>query len=124
MLTATHPATAYRRIEFDARVAGADPRQLVLLCYERLLGGLDRALHAGQRNDNTAKSSALTEALAAITALQLGVNRLHPLAAALDQLYGAAREAVLGSVVAFDSVALNRLRGDIAEVAQGLTATG
>lgn len=32
------PSEAYRRVDFDARVFGADPRQLVDLCLEQFTG--------------------------------------------------------------------------------------
>lgn len=38
------PADAYRKVDFDARMAGTDPSQLALLCYEQLAAALDRAI--------------------------------------------------------------------------------
>lgn len=110
------PNEAYRRVDFDARVAGADPRQLVLLCYEQLATSLGTALHAERRGDNACKSQALTRALVAITALQMGVDPEQPISAALLTFLDAARQTVLGNVTAFDSDEIARLRSDIADI--------
>ncbi len=117
MLAQTNPQTAYRRVDFDARVAGANPAQLVALCYERFASSLGSALHAAGRDDNHAKSQALTRALAALTALELGLVRGAPLSGTLAQIYAAARRSVLDSVLAFDALSLDQLRQDFAVIA-------
>lgn len=111
------PQETYRRIDFDARIAGADPRQLVLLCYEQLATALGTAIHADSCGDNARKSAALTRALSAITALQMGLDPGQSIASALATLFDAARKTVLGSVLAFDAAALSSLRRDMIEVA-------
>ena len=73
-MLARNPQEAYRRVDFDARIAGADSRQLVALCYEQLTTALGTALFAAQTGDNRLKSQSLTRALSAITALQLGIS--------------------------------------------------
>ncbi len=114
------PAEAYRKIDFDARVAGADPGQLVLVCYEQLGTALGSAIHAAQASDNARKSAALTRALAALTALQLGLDHGQPIAATLSTLFDSARHTVLDSVIQFDALALTRLKQDVTEIAGAL----
>lgn len=116
------PAQAYRRVDFDARVAGAAPRELVLVCYDQLDQALARAVRCEQAQDNAGKSEALTRAVAAVAALQLGVDRAAPIAAALDQFYAAARKTLLDSVLAFDAAALRRLAGDARDIAAAFRA--
>ena len=111
------PQEAYRKIDFDARVAGADPVQLVMLCYEQLASALGTAVHADQHRDNARKSAALTRALSALTALQMGLDRELPIAGALSTLFEGARKTVLGSVLDFDAGALERLKADVTEIA-------
>lgn len=115
-----NPAHAYRRVDFDARVAGADPRELVLVCYEQLGQALIRAVRADAAGDNQAKSEALTRALAAIAALQLGIDPGAAAAPALGQFYAAARRTMLDCVLDFDAAAINRLSVDIADIARAL----
>ena len=118
------PSEAYRRVEFDARVIGADPRQLVLVCYEQLDAALARALHAAAAGDNRAKSEALTRALTAISALQLGVDPTAEIAPALSQFYGAARKVLLDCALHFDPAALKQIRRDFFEISQSLNHAG
>jgi len=121
MLAFTDPREAYRRSEIDARVeGGADPSDLVRLCYEQVIGGLGLAIIAHERGDRAARSKALTRALSAITALDMGVDRSAPLAGALSQLYGSARKAILDSVVSFDSVLLNQVRQDFVGISRAV----
>ena len=50
MLAFTDPREAYRRSEIDARVeGGADPADLVRLCYEQAISGLGLAIIAHER---------------------------------------------------------------------------
>lgn len=121
MLAQLSPSEAYRRVDFDARVAGADSRQLVALCYERLVSALGSALFAHDKSDNRAKSEALTRAISALTALQMGVVSGEGVAGALAQFYEAARRGVLDNVVDFDRDAISRIRTDVAEIAAALT---
>lgn len=111
------PQEAYRKVDFDARVAGADPVQLVLVCYEQLASALGTAIHAQARGDNAAKSASLTRALSALTALQMGLDQNQPIAGALSILFEGARKTVLDSVLHFDGDALAALRHDVSEIA-------
>src|SRR5690606_38551122 len=121
MLAITDPREAYRRSEIDARVeGGVDPADLVRLCYEQAIGGLGLAVIAHGRQDREARSKALTRALSAVTALDMGVDRSAPLADALLRLYGSARKAILDSVLAFDAEVLGRVRQDFIEIAAAL----
>ena len=117
------PQEAYRKVDFDARVAGADPVQLVMLCYEQLASALGTAVHADASGDNSRKSAALTRALSALTALQMGLDREQPIAGALSTLFEGARKTVLGSVLDFDAGALEGLKADVTEIVSAFRST-
>lgn len=122
-LLARHtPQDAYRRVEIDARVGGSDPRQLVTLCYEQLIGALGSALHAAQTGDNRGKSQAITKSLSALTALQIGVSGDEQVAQALRHLYEATRRALLDSVLTFDAVTVATIRADYVDILKAMTA--
>lgn len=123
MLVQRSPDEVYRRVDFDARIAGADPRQLVVLCHEQLASSLGTAIHAARRGDNARKSQALTRALAALTALQMGIDHALPIAAALTAFFDAARRTVLDNVIAFDPRAMRRLHDDVTEIAAAFART-
>jgi len=121
MLARRTPEDTYRRVDFDARVTGADPMQLVALCYEHLIAALGSALFAHEREDNAAKSAALTRGVSALTALHLGVSGEGGVSDALRQFYEAARRALLDSVVTFNPARVNQVRQDVMEIAETLT---
>ena len=118
------PHEAYRRVEFDARVSGADPAGLVLVCFEQFGRALTAALGGHRSGGNQRRSAGLTSALAAITALQLGVDGADGVAGSLTRYYAATRRTLLGSVLAFDPAAIAALRSDFAEVAAALAEAG
>jgi len=120
MLAQRSPHEAYRRVDFDARVNGARPSELVHLCYEHLVGALGTAIHAHGIGDNGLKSRSLTRALTAITALQLGVSGQGGVADALTQLYEAARRSILDSALRFDERRIGTLRTDFSEISEAL----
>ena len=121
----TSPQETYRRVEFDARVAGASAFDLVGLCYEQLIAAIGSALFAHERSDNGQKSRALTRALSAITALQLGVSDSEEgVAGALRHFYEAARRTVLDSVIDFDGPRLASLQGDVRDIAGAMLDKG
>ncbi|MEY4472811.1 MAG: hypothetical protein RL671_1115 [Pseudomonadota bacterium] len=123
MLAHRNPHDAYRRVEFDARIASARGEQLVGLCYEELSMALGSAIRANELGDNQRRSQGLTRALSALTALQLGIDADAQGAAALRQFYGGLRQAVLGSVPNFDPARLSMVKTDIDDVAAVLTGT-
>ena len=121
MLAHRNPHTAYRRVDFDARVSTASPSELVKLCYEQVISALGRALVAHDRGDNGMKSDALARATSALTALQMGVSGEGGVADALLQLYTSARHTVLNNVLAFNPAAIAEIRADFVEIAGVLT---
>lgn len=124
MLAIRSPHEAYRRVDFDARVEGADPRHLVGLCYEQLVSSLGSAIFAQERGDNSLKSQAITRALSAITALQMGVSGEDATAQALRHLYEATRRAILDSAISFDAGILGTIRQDYIEISRAMNAGG
>jgi flagellar protein FliS len=116
MLAQSDPREAYRKVDLDARVAGAGPQELVSLCYEQFVAALGSALFAAERGDNRLKSQALTRALSVLAALELGVNRGDPISTSLIRLYEAARLALVDSAVKFDSSTIGRIRQDFADI--------
>ncbi|GAM03421.1 MULTISPECIES: flagellar protein FliS [Novosphingobium] len=120
MLGRVTPHEAYRRVDFDARVNGADRTELVHLCYEHLISALGTALHADAIGDGELKSRSITRALTAVTALQMGVSGDSGIASALNQLYAAARRTILDSATAFARDRIDALRTDFLEIGQAM----
>lgn len=122
MLAYTNPDEAYRRSELDARVRGSGTQNLVLFCCEQVVVGLDSALLAHRREDRAMRSRGLTRALSALTALEMGIDREHPLSAALTALYAHARRVILDAVIDFGSDRLRAVRTDFDELASAFSS--
>lgn len=120
MLAMRSPQEAYRKVDFDARVAASRPADLVHLCIEHLIGALGTALHSAEAGDNQLKSRSLTRALTAVTALQLGVSGEDGVAAALRHMYEAARRTILDCATDFDSARIAVLRADFVDIGRAL----
>ena len=123
MLAHRNPHEAYRRVDFDARIEGASPAQLVALCFEQAEVALASAVFAHAAGNNHVKSKAMTKALAAITALQLGINGDDSAAAALRQFYGSARRALLDCALNFDPATVEAVRSDLHEIGGALVGS-
>lgn len=116
MLAHTDPYDAYQRVEFDARVQGAAPQELVHICLDQLIISLSTALLAYARSDAQLKSRAITRAVTALIALEMGIDREREMAAVLGEFYGAARKSILASSVNFDAAGLAEMRDDFVEL--------
>jgi flagellin-specific chaperone FliS len=123
MLAQRNPHEAYRRVDFDARIAAAAPGELVVLCLEQFIAAAGSALVAHERHNNLLKSQAMTRAMSALTALQMGIDGSVGIAAALGQFYGAARKTLLDSVIDFEASAIQAMRQDFIDVARALAAS-
>ncbi len=123
MLAQRNPQEAYRRVDFDARIASAAPGELVVLCLEQFVAATGSALIAHERRNNSLKSQSITRALSALTALHMGLDGKVAIAGALAQFYGAARRTLLDSVLHFDAKAINTMRQDFIDVSQALVAS-
>lgn len=120
MLAQRNPYNAYQRVEFEARVSGAGSGQLIHICYDQLISGLNTALLAYERQDSGLKSQSLTRALSALTALQLGIDPDSEMAEVLSGFYSAARKSVVESSVNFEPEKLHLIRDDFQEIRDAL----
>jgi len=116
MLACNDPYDAYQRVEFDAWVRGASPGELVQICLDQLIIALSTAILANDRGDARLKSRAMTRAVTALIALEMGVDREHEMAGVLTEFYGAARKSILACSVNFDRDVLLEMRDDFRDV--------
>ena len=116
MLACNDPYDAYQRVEFDAWVKGASPNELVQICFDQLIISVSTAILADERCDARLKSRAVTRAVTALIALEMGIDREHEMADVLSEFYGAARKSILASSVTFDRDVLANMRDDFSEL--------
>lgn len=122
MLCATDPAEAYRRVEFDACVAGSDSHALVMLCIEDVRSALTRALWGESHGRNDVTQAALRRAHNGLGALRLGVDASVPLGQQLLTLYGAMTDSVVACRTRFNREALARIIADLSDIAEACGA--
>lgn len=117
-----HPAEAYRQVEFDARVHGANRQELVSICFEQLTGALGTAIHAHSTEDRALRSRSLSRAVSSLLALEMGLSGEDPVVLAMRDLYARARSSILACAVQFEAARLERIRADFIEIHAALTA--
>ena len=116
------PSDAYDRVALDARIAGSDARQLTGVCLDHAIESLGRALAADRAGSVSKRSQALGLCLNALSALTLGIDRQHPMAATLSDFYEGVRTCVAQAVRSFSRETVERARGDLVDVATAMTA--
>lgn len=120
MLASSEPRAAYQQANFDARVHGGTPQDIVVYCLDELSLTLGVLLQAELRGNRADRSQAITRAIAILTALEMGVDRENELAASLLHFYEGSRRLLLGSVAVTQVEAIQTLRADVIEIRDAL----
>lgn len=120
MLKPANPSEAYRKVAFDACVAGSKGPELVRLCIDDVGAALGQALWADTNDRADLRRNSLARAQQGITALRLGVDRKNPLGPALLTLYEAMATTITACRFRFDPAAIGRVRGDLADIARAM----
>lgn len=120
MFKPANPGEAYRKVAFDACVAGAYGPELVRLCIEDVRAALDQALWADANDRADIRRNALARAQNGLAALRLGVDPDSSLAIALLTFYDSMARSVTASLFRFDRPAIEGVRTDIDDVARAI----
>lgn len=120
MLAANDPRAAYRQSNFDARVNGGTPQDIVVYCLDELSLTLGQLRQADMRGNRAGRSDAITRGIAILTALEMGVDRETELAASLLHFYEGSRRLLLSSVATTQVEAIEALRSDVIEIRDAL----
>ncbi len=119
MRTAT-PSEAYRRVDFDARVAGSSGLDLVRLCLADVDAALGQAIWANENGREDIRRNGLARAQSGLGALRLGVDRTNPVGPALLTLYEAMSATVTACRFRFDAAAIARVRADLRDISTAM----
>lgn len=120
MLKRANPSEAYRKIAFDACVAGSNGPDLVRLCLEDVQAALGQALWAENNSRSDLRRGALARAQSAIAALRFGVDPANPLGPALVTLYDAMAATVTANRFRFDAAAIGRVLDDLKDISKAM----
>lgn len=120
MFKPANPGEAYRKVAFDACVAGSSGPALVRLCIEDVRAALDQALWADANARADIRRNALARAQNGLAALRLGVDPESSLATALLTFYDSMARSVTASQFSFDRAGIEAVRTDIDDVARAI----
>ena len=81
-------ASAYRRIDLDARIEASSGEDLTLICLEEAVAALGQALHALERSPDQVPHDALARAHGIAMWLARSVAPENPMRTAMVQFYG------------------------------------
>lgn len=120
MLAANDPRAAYRQSNFEARVNGGTPQDIVVYCLDELSLTLGQLRQADMRGNRAGRSEAITRGIAILTALEMGIDRENELAGSLLHFYEGSRRLLLSSVGTTQVDAIEGLRSDVIEIRDAL----
>ena len=101
-------ASAYRRIDLDARIEASSGEDLTLICLEEAVAALGQALHALERQPDQVPHDPLSRAHGIAMWLARSVAPENPMRTAMVQFYGGLAA----------TITRNRTEPRIAELAQ------
>ena len=111
-----NPATAYRRVEVDARIEAARGSELTRICLEEVVAALGQALLALERKPAAAPREALARAHGIALWLARSVDEANPLYGSLVQFYGGLASLIRRNMVRAVPEEIRQARGDFADL--------
>jgi hypothetical protein len=115
-MLSSNPATAYRRVELDARIEAAGAADLTRICLEEAVAALGQVLAALKRQPERAPREPLLRAQTIAVWLASSVHPAHPLRVSLTQFYGGQAAAIGRCVATPDAAMLAQVRGDFLDL--------
>lgn len=119
MRSVPNPSEAYRKVDLDARIEGSDPKQLTLICLERVRDSLAQAIIADRQNEKRARQDALAAAHRVLVGLLRAIDPANPLAEALGTVYRIALRRIERAMREFDHTSVTIARNDMEELLAG-----
>lgn len=120
MLKRIDPATAYKRVDFEALVSGCDADGLVRVCFDDARAALERALWADRNGRTDLRRTALERAQMGVLTLLSGLDMEQPVSKSLDVFYRSMLARVTNAQKHFDRTAVEMTRDDLADIAASL----
>ena len=120
MLKRVDPASAYKRVNFEAYVAGADSDRLLRVCFDDTGASLDRALWAFDNHRPDIRRGALERAQMGLLTLLSGLDMDQPISRSLEVFYRSMLARVTNATKHFDRTAIEMTRDDLADIASSL----
>ncbi|UAB78753.1 hypothetical protein INR77_03230 [Erythrobacter sp. SCSIO 43205] len=109
-------ASAYRRVELDARIEATANEDLTRICLEEAIGSLGVAVKSIEARPGTIPHDAVGRAHSIVLWLARGVSPDNPLSGALTQFYGGIAATLSRNLVKASLLELVRARNDLNDV--------
>ncbi|KPP92593.1 hypothetical protein SAMN04515621_2546 [Erythrobacter sp. HL-111] len=122
MMPERNAATAYRRVELDARIEAARGSELTRICLEEVVAALGQALAALERRPNANPRESLARAHGIALWLALSVDPANPVRDALVQFYGGLASVIRRNMVRAVPDEIAGARGDFADLLEAAKA--
>ena len=109
-------ASAYRRVELDARIEAAASEDLTRICLEEAIASLGLAVKSIEARPESVPHDAVARAHSIVLWLARGVADDNPLSGALTQFYGGIAATLSRNLVKASLLELVRARNDLNDV--------
>lgn len=109
-------ASAYRKVELDARIEAAANEDLTRICLEEAIGSLGQAVKAIEARPGKVPHDAVARAHSIVLWLARGVSDDNPLSVALTQFYGGIATTLSRNLVKASLLELVRARNDLNDI--------
>lgn len=120
MLKRADPAAAYKRVDFEAFVVGADADALVRICFEDIATALERSLWADRNSRTQLRGTSLQRAQMGLLTLISGLDMEQPVSKSLDVFYRSMLARVTNALQYFEPTVIEMTRDDLADIARSL----
>jgi len=115
----SNPIAAYKQVDLESEVRGADPHRLIILLFDGAESAMQQALHCLEANDITGRSNALMKAIDIILSglsSSLNVEEGGELAQNLKALYDYMVSRLIYANVHQDAAAIREVQKLIGEI--------
>lgn len=116
------PASAYRRVELDARIEASSGEDLTRICLEEAVASLGQAVAAIEHRPGQVPHEPLSRAHGIAIWLARSVAPDNPLNGPLTQFYGGVAATIARNLTRSSLLELARTRDDLSDILQAAKA--
>lgn len=109
-------ASAYRRVDLDARIEASSGEELTRICLEKAVDALGQALAAIEQRPGQVPQEPLSRAHGVVLWLARSVSADNPLSGPLTQFYGGIAATIARNLTRSSPLDLASARGDLKDL--------
>jgi len=116
-------ASAYRRVDLDARIEASSGEDLTRICLEEAVAALGQALATIEQRPGQVPQEPLSRAHGIAIWLARGVSDENPLRAPLTQFYGGVASAIARNLTHSSPLDITQARNDLNDLLKAASDT-